>query len=92
MVEALVMNVLGIETSCDETAAAVVRNGREVLSNVVFTQIPLHRPYGGVVPEIASRAHVEKITEVVREALDRFAAIDPAGRIDAVAVTYGPGI
>ena len=92
MVEALVMNILGIETSCDETAAAVVRNGREVLSNVVFTQIPLHRPYGGVVPEIASRAHVEKITEVVREALDRFAAIDPAGRIDAVAVTYGPGL
>lgn len=86
------MNILGIETSCDETAAAVVRDGREVLSNVVYTQIPLHRPYGGVVPEIASRAHVEKITEVVREAIDRFAEREPGGTIDAVAVTYGPGL
>lgn len=84
------MYILGIETSCDETAAAVVRDGREVLSNVVYTQIPLHRPYGGVVPEIASRAHVEKIGEVVREAMARFGA--PARRIDAVAVTYGPGL
>ena len=58
------MNILGIETSCDETAAAVVKDGRTVLSNVVYTQIPLHVPYGGVVPEIASRAHVEKISEV----------------------------
>ena len=66
------MNILGIETSCDETAAAVVRDGREVLSNVVYTQIPLHQPYGGVVPEIASRAHVEKIGEVVREAVRQF--------------------
>ena len=63
------MNILGIETSCDETAAAVVKDGRTVLSNVVYTQIPLHVPYGGVVPEIASRAHVEKISEVVRAAM-----------------------
>ena len=79
------MDILGIETSCDETAAAVVRDGREVLSNVVYTQIPLHQPYGGVVPEIASRAHVEKIFQVVGEALK-------GRKIDAVAVTYGPGL
>ena len=86
------MNILGIETSCDETAAAVVRDGCDVVSNVVYTQIPLHQPYGGVVPEIASRAHVEKISEVVRRAIDEFRAADPEGRIDAVAVTYGPGL
>ena len=63
------MNIIGIETSCDETAAAVVKDGREVLSNVVYTQIPLHQPYGGVVPEIASRAHIEKITQVVGDAM-----------------------
>ena len=80
------MNILGIETSCDETAAAIVRDGREVLSNVVYTQIPLHVPYGGVVPEIASRAHIEKISEVVRAALADGLAVD------AVAVTYGPGL
>ncbi len=85
------MNVLGIETSCDETAAAVVRDGRTVLSNVVYTQIPLHVPYGGVVPEIASRAHVEKISEVIRTALDKFYEVS-AEKIDAVAVTYGPGL
>ena len=79
------MDILGIETSCDETAAAVVRNGREVLSNVVYTQIPLHQPYGGVVPEIASRAHVEKISQVVGDALN-------GQHVDAVAVTYGPGL
>ena len=83
------MNILGIETSCDETAAAVVRDGREVLSNVVYTQIPLHQPYGGVVPEIASRAHVEKIGQVVGAAIE---LSDPLSRIDAVAVTYGPGL
>ena len=81
------MTVLGIETSCDETAAAVVRDAREVLSNVVYTQIPLHSPYGGVVPEIASRAHVEKIGQVARAALDA-----AGGQVDAVAVTYGPGL
>lgn len=86
------MNILGIETSCDETAAAVVKDGRVVLSNVVYTQIPLHRPYGGVVPEIASRAHVEKISEVINEAMARFQEVEPNGHIDAVAVTYGPGL
>ena len=87
------VNILGIETSCDETAAAVVRDGREVLSNVVYTQIPLHQPYGGVVPEIASRAHVEKISPVVGEAIAQFKTAHPeAGKIDAVAVTYGPGL
>ena len=92
------MNILGIETSCDETAAAVVRDGREVLSNVVYTQIPLHQPYGGVVPEIASRAHVEKIGQVVKTAIEQFrlaagtASVRQQGDIDAVAVTYGPGL
>ena len=86
------MNILGIETSCDETAAAVVKDGREVVSNVVYTQIPLHQPYGGVVPEIASRAHIEKISEVVKTALAKFAEAEPGGRVDAVAVTYGPGL
>ncbi len=94
------MVVLGIETSCDESAAAVVEDGRNVLSSVVFSQVPLHQPYGGVVPEIASRSHVEKIPGVIREALslafggDVAAPVDPSwwGRIDAVAVTYGPGL
>jgi len=81
------MNILGIETSCDETAAAVVADGCTVLSSVVYTQIPLHQPYGGVVPEIASRAHIEKIRHVVGTAL-RQAGVE----IDAVAVTYGPGL
>ena len=79
------MDILGIETSCDETSAAVVRDGREVISNVVYTQIPLHRPYGVVVPEIASRAHVEKIHQVISDALG-------GRKVDAVAVTYGPGL
>ena len=79
------MNILGIETSCDETAAAVVKDGHEVLTNVVYTQIPLHQPYGGVVPEVASRAHVEKISQVVGDAMQ-------GQKIDAVAVTYGPGL
>ncbi len=87
------MNILAIESSCDETACAVVRDGREVLGNVVYTQIPLHQPYGGVVPEVASRAHIEKIHGVVQEALRQFRANSPAdGTIDAVAVTYGPGL
>jgi N6-L-threonylcarbamoyladenine synthase len=94
------MVVLGIETSCDESAAAVVEDGRKVLSSVVFSQVPLHQPYGGVVPEIASRSHVEKIPGVIRESLalafggDAAAHVDPSwwGRIDAVAVTYGPGL
>jgi N6-L-threonylcarbamoyladenine synthase len=84
------MNILGIETSCDETAAAVVRNGRDVLSNIVYTQIAHHRPYGGVVPEIASRKHVEHLPEVINEAISTAALSWDA--IDAVAVTAGPGL
>lgn len=84
------MNILGIETSCDETSAAVVRDGREVLSNVVFTQIAHHRPYGGVVPEIASRMHVEHLPGVIQEAL-RTSGLTWA-EIDAIAVTHGPGL
>ena len=89
-----VLNILGIETSCDETAAAVVKDGREVLSNVVYTQIPLHQPYGGVVPEIASRAHIEKISQVVGDAIRQFEQSEQSNNrtIDAVAVTYGPGL
>ncbi|MCL1922022.1 MAG: tRNA (adenosine(37)-N6)-threonylcarbamoyltransferase complex transferase subunit TsaD [Kiritimatiellaeota bacterium] len=82
--------ILGIETSCDETAAAVVRGGREVLSSVVYSQIPLHQAYGGVVPEIASRSHLEKITGVIQEAMAK-TSIGWAD-IGAIAVTYGPGL
>ena len=82
--------ILGIESSCDETAASVTKNGREVLSNVISSQIDLHTLYGGVVPEIASRKHIEKIDQVVTKALeDASVTIDD---IDAVAVTYGPGL
>ncbi len=84
------MLILGIESSCDETAAAVVEEGTRVLSNVIASQIALHQRFGGVVPEIASRAHLEKITEVVDEAL-RQAGIKPAD-IDGIAVTQGPGL
>ena len=84
------VTILGIESSCDETAAAVVVNGRKVLSNVIYSQVPVHTLYGGVVPEIASRAHVEKINQVIRKALeDSGKTMDD---IDAVAVTYGPGL
>ena len=88
------MNILGIESSCDETACAVVKDGREVLSNVVYTQIKLHQPWGGVVPEIASRAHVEKISGVIAEAIHQLQETTGKGleSIDAVAVTYGPGL
>ena len=84
------MNVLGIETSCDETAAAVVRDGQTVLSNVVYTQIAHHRPYGGVVPEIASRKHVEHLPDVIAQAVSA-SGVDWSG-IDAIAVTHGPGL
>ncbi|MBR6322147.1 MAG: tRNA (adenosine(37)-N6)-threonylcarbamoyltransferase complex transferase subunit TsaD, partial [Lachnospiraceae bacterium] len=84
------ITILAIESSCDETAASVVRSGREVLSNIISSQIPLHTLYGGVVPEIASRKHVEKIIPVVSEALS--AANVSLAEIDAVAVTYGPGL
>lgn len=82
--------ILAIESSCDETAAAVVKNGREILSNIIFTQIELHKLYGGVVPEIASRKHIEKINQVIEEALQE--ASVGLQEIDAVAVTYGPGL
>ena len=79
------MLILGIESSCDETAAAVVRDGREVLSSVIHTQIALHAPHGGVVPEIASRSHIEKIAPVIRRAIEEAGC--SFADIDAVAVT-----
>ncbi len=82
--------ILAIESSCDETASAVVKNGREVLSNVISSQIALHTLYGGVVPEIASRKHIEKINEVIQEALDQAGV--KLSEIDAIGVTYGPGL
>lgn len=82
--------ILALETSCDETAAAVVEDGRRILSNVVFSQIDLHALYGGVVPEIASRAHVEACDRVVDEALQQAGMTLP--EVDALAVTYGPGL
>mgnify|MGYP004617447533 FL=1 len=81
---------LGIETSCDETSASVVRNGREILSNVIDTQIPIHEKYGGVVPEIASRNHIEAISRVTMLALEQ--ANVKFEDIDAVTPTYGPGL
>ncbi len=81
---------LGIESSCDETAAAVLRDGRELLSNVISTQIPLHRKYGGVVPEIASRRHIVNVMPVIDEALQK--AEVALSDVDQVAVTYGPGL
>src|SRR5438067_5763338 len=82
--------ILGIESSCDETAAAVVRSGEKVISNVVASQIATHQPYGGIVPELASREHLRAIVPVVRQALTE------AGKtyqsIDALAVTQGPGL
>ncbi|MDF2500464.1 MAG: O-sialoglycoprotein endopeptidase [Anaerosporomusa subterranea] len=82
--------VLALETSCDETSAALVLGGRTILSNVISSQVPLHRKYGGVVPEIASRKHIENIIGVVNEALT--AADKKLSDIDAVGVTYGPGL
>lgn len=82
--------ILAIESSCDETAAAVVRNGREVLSNVIASQIDLHTVYGGVVPEIASRKHIEKINQVIEQALQEAGVA--LSEITAIAVTYGPGL
>ena len=84
------LNILAIESSCDETAAAVVHNGREVLSNIISSQIDLHKLYGGVVPEIASRKHIEKINQVIEEALKE--ADVTLDDIDVVGVTYGPGL
>lgn len=82
--------ILAIESSCDETAAAVVKNGREVLSNVIYSQIALHTEYGGVVPEIASRKHIEKINQVIGQALAD--ADRELSQMNAIAVTYGPGL
>ena len=84
------IKILAIESSCDETAAAVVEDGRCVKSNIISSQIELHKLYGGVVPEIASRKHVEKVNFVVREALKE--AGETLDSIDAIAVTYGPGL
>ncbi|MDR0804810.1 MAG: tRNA (adenosine(37)-N6)-threonylcarbamoyltransferase complex transferase subunit TsaD [Oscillospiraceae bacterium] len=84
------MLILGIETSCDETAVAVVKDGREILSNIVYTQIPVHEKYGGVVPEVAGRLHCEHICEVYENALTK--ADISVSDIDAVAVTYAPGL
>ena len=82
--------ILAIESSCDETAAAVIKNGRYVCSNVICSQLELHKLYGGVVPEIASRKHIEKINQVIREALEE--ASMTLQDMDAIAVTYGPGL
>ncbi|HJX96285.1 MAG TPA: hypothetical protein VJ324_11740, partial [Candidatus Acidoferrum sp.] len=82
--------ILGIESSCDETAAAVVADGREILSSVVASQIDIHRKYGGVVPELASREHLRQIVPVVREALAQ-AGMQLAD-VDAIGVTHGPGL
>ena len=84
------IKILAIESSCDETAAAVVVNGRDMRSNVISSQIELHTLYGGVVPEIASRKHIEKINQVIMQALeDAHMTLDD---IDAIGVTYGPGL
>lgn len=82
--------VLGIESSCDETSAAVVKNGREILSNIISSQIDLHKKYGGVVPEIASRKHIEMVNICVQEALDQAGVT--LNDIDVVGATYGPGL
>ena len=84
------MIVLGIETSCDDTCAAVVANGSEILSNIVSSQNEIHEKYGGVVPEVASRRHIEMIDIVIREALQQ--AGTELGYIDAVSVTNRPGL
>ncbi len=81
---------LGIESSCDETSVAVVKNGREVLSNIIDTQIPIHEKYGGVVPEIASRNHIEAISRVTKKAIKD--AKIKFEDIDAITPTYGPGL
>ena len=84
------LTVLAIESSCDETACAIVKDGREVLSNVIATQIDIHKRYGGVVPEIASRNHIDAISNVVKEALDK--ANCTMDDIDLISSTYGPGL
>src|SRR5947199_4386078 len=84
------MNILAIETSCDETSVAIVREGRHIMANAVASQIPLHQKYGGVVPELASRQHILTIVPILEEALSR--AKMTWVNVDAVAVTRGPGL
>ncbi|HYE09798.1 MAG TPA: tRNA (adenosine(37)-N6)-threonylcarbamoyltransferase complex transferase subunit TsaD, partial [Patescibacteria group bacterium] len=84
------ITILAIETSCDETSAAVVKNGRHILSNVISTQIDIHKKFGGVVPEVASRKHLENVNIIVQEAMQQ--AGMKLEEIDAVAVTSGPGL
>lgn len=84
------ITILGVETSCDETSVAIVKNGREVLSNVINSQIKIHEKFGGVVPEIASRKHIEAISEVTEEALKK--ANMTFSDIDVISCTYGPGL
>ena len=84
------MNILAVESSCDETAVAIVKDGREVLCDCIASQVALHREYGGVVPEIASRKHIEAIYGLADEALERTGLTRQD--IDAVAVTYAPGL
>src|SRR5215213_10250866 len=84
------MLVLGIETSCDETAAALVRDGREIVASVISSQIPIHKRFGGVVPELASREHLDKIVPVVDEAFERAGML--IQDIHGIAVTIGPGL
>src|SRR5881409_2048517 len=84
------MLVLGIETSCDETAAAIVRDGREMVSSVIASQIKTHERFGGVVPELASREHLDKIVPIVEEAFTRVSLTQE--QIDGIAVTVGPGL
>ena len=81
---------MGIESSCDETSVAIVKNGREVLSNVINSQIKIHEEYGGVVPEIASRCHTEVINQIMKEALEKAGVT--LDNIDAISVTHGPGL
>ena len=81
---------MGIESSCDETSVAIVKNGREILSNIIDTQIPIHEKYGGVVPEIASRNNIEAISRVYKKALEEAKA--DISEISAITVTYGPGL
>ena len=84
------MNILAVESSCDETAVAIVRDGRQVLTDCIASQVDLHRIYGGVVPEIASRKHIEAIYGLAEQALEKTGL--SRGNIDAVAVTYAPGL
>ena len=86
----IMIRILAIETSCDETAAAVVEDGRRILSNIIASQVELHAPYGGIFPEVASRAHVEAIVPVIEQAM-RGAHLG-FDDLDALAVTYGPGL